>query len=77
MFCKLRSTDAINRQGVGFNGFIPVVVARLVNEAFGRRAAGIADMKVTKVTAPPELILNPKVRPEGGLGGIISITLYR
>jgi Protein of unknown function (DUF3365) len=51
----------INRQGVGFKGFIPAVVARLVNEAFGRRAAGIADMKVT---APPELVRNPKVRPD-------------
>jgi hypothetical protein len=53
--------ETINRQGVGFKGFIPAVFARLVNETFGRRAAGMADMKVT---APPELIRNPKVRPD-------------
>lgn len=53
--------ETINRQGVGFKGFIPAVFARLVNEAFGRRAAGMADIKVT---APPQLIRNPKVQPD-------------
>jgi hypothetical protein len=53
--------ETINRQGVGFKGFIPAVFGRLVNEAFGRRAAGIAEMKVT---APLNLIRNPKVRPD-------------
>jgi hypothetical protein len=53
--------DTINRQGVGFKGFIPAVFARLVNEAFVRRAAGIADIKVT---APPLLLRNPKVQPD-------------
>ena len=53
--------ETINRQGVGFKGFIPAVFGRLVNEAFGRRAAGVAEMKVT---APPRLIRNPKVRPD-------------
>ena len=53
--------ETINRQDVGFKGFIPAVVARLVNEAFGRRAAGLAEMKVT---APPLLIRNPKVQPD-------------
>jgi uncharacterized protein DUF3365 len=53
--------ETINRLGVGFKAFIPAVFARLVNEAFGRRAAGIADMKVT---APPHLIRNPKVQPD-------------
>lgn len=53
--------ETINRQGVGFKGFIPAVFARLVNEAFGRRAAGMAEMKVT---APPQLIRNPKVQPD-------------
>ena len=42
--------ETINRQGVGFKGFIPAVFGRLVNKAFGRRAAGIAEIKVT---APP------------------------
>jgi len=53
--------ETINRQGVGFKGFIPAVFGRLVNEAFGRRAVGIAEMKVT---APPQLIRNAKVRPD-------------
>jgi Protein of unknown function (DUF3365) len=53
--------ETINRLGVGFKAFIPAVFARLVNEAFGRRAVGIADMKVT---APPHLIRNPKVQPD-------------
>ena len=37
--------ETINRQGVSFKGFIPAVFSRLVNEAFGRRAAGVAEMK--------------------------------
>ena len=53
--------ETINRQGVGFKGFIPAVFARLVNEAFGRRAAGVAEIKVT---APPQLLRNPKVQPD-------------
>ena len=53
--------ETINRQGVGFKGFIPAVFARLVNKAFSRRAAGIAEIKVT---APPSLIRNPEVQPD-------------
>ena len=53
--------ETINRQGVGFKGFIPAVFARLVNEAFGRRAAGIAEIKVT---APPRFLRNPQVQPD-------------
>jgi Protein of unknown function (DUF3365) len=53
--------ETINRPGVGFKGFIPAVFGRLVNEAFGRRAAGVAEMKVT---APPHLLRNPKVQPD-------------
>jgi len=53
--------QTINRQGVGFKGFIPAVFGRLVNEAFGRRAAGVAEMKVT---APPQLIRNVRARPD-------------
>jgi hypothetical protein len=53
--------ETINRQGVGFKGFIPAVFSRMVNEAFGRRAAGIAEMKVT---APPALLRNPHVKPD-------------
>jgi len=53
--------ETFNRQGVGFKGFIPAVFSRLVNEAFGRRAATLADVKVT---APPNLIRNAKVQPD-------------
>jgi len=53
--------ETINRQGVGFKGFIPAVFSRLVNEAFGRRAKGVAAMKVT---APSHLLRNPQVKPD-------------
>ncbi len=53
--------ETLKRQGVGFKGFIPAVFSRLVNEAFGRRAGGIAEIKVT---APPMLVRNPKVQPD-------------
>jgi uncharacterized protein DUF3365 len=51
----------LNRQGVGFKSFIPATFGRLVNEAFDKRAAAEADVKVT---APPGLVRNHKVRPD-------------
>lgn len=58
-------TDAnqalINTKGVGFKGFIPAVFARLVSEAFARRAHGEASIKVT---APEELVRNRKALPD-------------
>jgi hypothetical protein len=51
----------INEKGVAFKGFIPSTFARLVNEAFGRRAGTEASVKVT---APPELIRNLKADPD-------------
>jgi hypothetical protein len=51
----------INKQGVGFKGFIPATFARLVNEAFARRAGKEATIKVT---APPELVRNRRARPD-------------
>jgi hypothetical protein len=53
--------ETINRKGVAFKGFIPAVFGRLVNEAFGRRAVGVAELKVT---APPQFIRNAKTRPD-------------
>ncbi len=53
--------QTINRQGVGFKGFIPAVFARQVSESFGRRAIGLAEIKVT---APPRLVRNPKARAD-------------
>lgn len=53
--------ETINRRGVGFKGFIPAVFGRLVNEAFGRRAAGLAEMKVT---APPQFVRNARAKAD-------------
>jgi hypothetical protein len=61
--------QTINRQGVGFKGFIPAVFGRLVSESFGRRATGLAEMKVT---APPKLIRNAKARADEWEGAVIS-----
>jgi hypothetical protein len=62
----------LNQQGVGFKGFIPSTFGRLVNEAFGRRMAGEAEMKVT---APPELIRNRKARPDAWEAEVIKTKL--
>lgn len=51
----------INREGVGFKGFIPATFARLVNEAFARR---VGDAASVKVTAPLDLVRNRKARPD-------------
>ena len=51
----------INAKGVGFKGFIPAVFARLVGEAFARRANGEATIKVT---APEDLVRNRKALPD-------------
>jgi hypothetical protein len=61
--------DTINRKGVGFKGFIPAVFGRLVNESFGRRAIGLAEMKVT---APLPLIRNAKAKPDGWESQVIK-----
>jgi hypothetical protein len=53
--------STINQFGVGFKGLIPATFARLVNEAFGRRAANDAEIKVT---APLDLVRNRKARPD-------------
>jgi hypothetical protein len=53
--------QTINRKGVGFKGFIPAVFGRLTNESFGRRAVGLAEMKVT---APPQFIRNAKAKAD-------------
>jgi hypothetical protein len=51
----------LNRRGVGFKDFIPAVFERQVNEAFDKRAAAVAAIKVT---APPELVRNRDARPD-------------
>ncbi|HTW26656.1 MAG TPA: DUF3365 domain-containing protein [Acetobacteraceae bacterium] len=58
-------TDAnqstINMKGMAFKGFIPAVFARLVDEAFQRRAGAEASIKVT---APVDLVRNRKALPD-------------
>jgi len=60
--------ETINRKGVGFKGFIPAVFGRLTNESFGRRAIGLAEMKVT---APPQFIRNAKAKADDWESGVI------
>ena len=60
--------QTINRKDVGFKGFIPAVFGRLTNESFGRRAVGLAEMKVT---APPQFIRNVKAKADDWEGGVI------
>jgi Protein of unknown function (DUF3365) len=59
----------INRRGVGFKGFIPAVFGRMVSESFGRRATGLAAMKIT---APPRLVRNAKARGDEWENAAIS-----
>ncbi|MBR0784838.1 Tll0287-like domain-containing protein [Bradyrhizobium iriomotense] len=62
----------INATGTGFKGFIPAVFARLVNEAFARRAKGEAEVKVT---GPPDRIRNRKARPDAWEADVIKSKL--
>lgn len=62
----------INAPGVGFKGFIPATFARLVDEAFARRANGEA---VIKVTAPKPLVRNRKARPDAWENEVITTKL--
>ena len=51
----------INKEGIGFKGFVPAVFAQLTNERFGEKVGSIAEIKVT---APMELVRNRKARPD-------------
>ena len=53
--------ETLNAEGTAFKGFIPAVFARLVNEAFARRAG---DEARVKVTAPMDLVRNRKALPD-------------
>lgn len=53
--------STINREGIGFKGFVPAVFGRLVNERFYDL---VGDKAAIKVTAPPELVRNRKARPD-------------
>jgi hypothetical protein len=51
----------INREGVGFKGFVPAVFGRLVNERFKDKVGELAQIKVT---APALLVRNRSARPD-------------
>lgn len=61
--------ETINRKGVGFKGFIPAIFGRLTNESFGRRAVGLAEMKVT---APQQFIRNAKAKADAWETSVIK-----
>jgi hypothetical protein len=62
----------LNAKGTGFKGFIPAVFARLVNEAFARRAKGEAEVKLT---GPSDRIRNRKARPDAWETDVIKSKL--
>lgn len=64
--------STINREGVGFKGFVPAVFARLVNERFSAKAG---DLAAIKVTAPAELVRNRKARPDDWESDVIETRL--
>jgi hypothetical protein len=64
--------STINAKGTGFKGFIPAVFARLVDEAFNRRAKGEA---AVKLTTRPEVVRNRKARPDAWEAEIIKTKL--
>jgi Protein of unknown function (DUF3365) len=51
----------INREGVGFKGFIPATFGRLVSERFKEKVGEEAQIRVT---APVELVRNRGARPD-------------
>ncbi len=76
MLAMRRIVDAhqsdINRQGLGFKGFIPAVFARLANEEFASIAGTEARIRVT---APAGLVRNRKARPDPWERNVIETRL--
>ena len=61
--------DDINREGIGFKGFVPAVFARLINEKF---AAKVGKEARVRVTAPEQLVRNRKSLPDAWEAQIIE-----
>lgn len=59
----------INREGIGFKGFVPAVFARLMNEKF---AAKVGKEALVRVTAPEQLVRNRKSLPDAWEANIIE-----
>ena len=53
--------DDINREGIGFKGFVPAIFARLINEKF---SAKVGQEARVRVTAPEQLVRNRKSLPD-------------
>ena len=64
--------DTINAEGIGFKGFIPAVVGRLVSQRFGEKAG---DEAMMRVTAPFELVRNRQLRPDAWEASVIESKL--
>jgi hypothetical protein len=64
--------EILDTKGVGFKGFIPAKFGRLVNEAFSKRVSNEAEVKVT---APADLVRNPKARPDAWEAEVFSAKL--
>ncbi|RUM98931.1 DUF3365 domain-containing protein [Pseudaminobacter arsenicus] len=62
----------INREGIGFKGFVPAVFARLVNEKF---IAKVGEDARVRVTAPEYLVRNRKSLPDDWEARIINDVL--
>lgn len=61
--------DTINADGVGFKGFIPAVVGRLVTGRFNEK---VGDEALMRVTAPAELVRNRTARPDEWEASVIT-----
>lgn len=60
---------SINKQGVGFKGFLPAVFARLVTQKFNAAVGAAAKLKLT---APKEYVRNRANRPDGWESEVIE-----
>lgn len=61
--------DDINREGIGFKGFVPAIFARLINEKFADKVGTEARVRVT---APEQLVRNRKSLPDAWENQIIQ-----
>lgn len=64
--------ETINKEGLGFKGFVPAVFGRLVNEKFREKVGQEADVKVT---APRDLVRNRKALPDNWESDVIESKL--
>ena len=68
-----KAQPLINKQGLGFKGFIPAVFGKQVADAFRRKADGAADIKLT---APKSYIRNRANTPDAWEDRVIE-TMFK